>query len=61
MQSNTRLTELDICFLQLKSLSVLRPVLQKPSVRRTTPVCVGHFMKETASPVQVDTLKIQNT
>ena len=46
---------------QLKSSTVLRPVLQKPSVGRTTPVCVGRFMKEMDSPVQVEILHIQHT
>lgn len=37
---------------KLRSSSVLRPVRQKPSVGKTTPVCAGPFTKETGSPVQ---------
>lgn len=49
------LTLTDCVFvLQPRSSSVLHPVLQRPSVRRTTPVCVGLFTRETDSPVQVN-------
>lgn len=42
------------CVLQRISLSVLRRVLQKASVKKTTPASVGHFMKEMVLPVKVN-------
>lgn len=43
-----------VLYPQLTSLSVPPPVPRWPSVKKTTPVRVGHFIRETVSPVQVE-------
>lgn len=40
--------------LQLTSLSVPPPAPRWPSVKKTIPVRVGHFIRETVSPAQVE-------
>lgn len=42
-----------VCSAQITFLSVLQAALQTPSVRKTTLVCVGHFMKGMGLPAQV--------